>query len=138
MLCNICSDFDISALFAQSKSQPPQQDKTGTYYPEIPLWFKHQTRITAIKSGAADGCELCELLWSQCQKRFNDADIDNLESHGEGEEQIYLGLSLWRPERKLQPFITIEQHNMKKTPTLCKLIGWLEPYAKRGKIGNRG
>lgn len=138
MLCDICRDFNIHALFclaaSRSATERPVLAVHGVFpeFQGFPEFYKHHNGLTALRASAGEGCRLCKLIWQYWSQTVP---VDVLEHEwiaaGKGEEQIYLGLSKWAPESQGIPYLTVVQNNLSG---IQRSFGMFEVFAERGML----
>ena len=137
MLCNVCQEFDIQALFSECRAREAQESATrffthrSTRHRGFPRFLKHRLGINDVKLAADAGCELCTAIW-QSWSRFLGEDGDQRKPHGAGfsQDQLYLGCSEWAPAENRIPYLTVTQTTRDIDRTLCMF----EIVAERDKV----
>ena len=138
MLCETCQAFNVHALFclaaSRSATERPKLAIHGVFpeFQGFPEFYKHHHGLSALRSSAGEGCQLCTYIWRYWSQTIP---VDVIEREwiaaGKGEEQIYLGLSKWAPESQGIPYLTVLQ----TTPAgIQRSLGMFEVFAKRGTL----
>lgn len=129
MLCETCRGFDVHRLLKAATAEKGR--KSDGSYPAVPKFYTHYNGISALKSSAENGCELCRLLWTTACDTVKQGEVDRWLQTEEGELQIYLESSPWSPRLQGLPYVVVTQY---PSQSGSRSLGSFEAYAERGTV----
>lgn len=139
MLCDLCSNFDLHALYAHAAARARTTKPHvpgGDGFPEFtgfPNFYKHHAGLKNLHASAGKGCSLCTMIWRYGSRTLPPDIREGGTKFPEGEynEPIYLGSSNWSPEAQGMPYLTVIQHISRGA---TRIIATFDVFAEQGNI----
>ena len=106
-------------------------------YPAISKYHKLQNGLSALRSSAERGCEMCMLIWETAVRTLGADQVHRWreKGKGEGEQQIYLGTSEWSPSLQGLPHVVATQTLPDGAPWPgLRTLGSFEVFAERDNV----